>query len=177
MRNELTYEQVKNLFYNSSEWENDLIESKTLEAISRQKSIQLIINKLDSKDAAIRYIASHMIIEFKIEEAKQKLIERIKDSETLNYNGTMTYALEHLNCQHNLKDIFEILATQSYESKIHAYNILIEQQFEFTKEDIFEMEALLKKVEQNKIKNQIFDQETFEMVQDGYEGFREYLNE
>jgi HEAT repeat protein len=175
MKNELTYKDINELFNKHFKWKNELVDSQTLNIETRDISIELIIRKLNSKDATIRYIASHMIIEFKIEQAKQKLIERIKDAETLNFNGTMAYALEHLNCQNNLKDIFEILATQSYESKMHAYNILSEQEFEFTRNDIIEMRQILRTVEKNKAKNQIFDDETFEMIKDGYEGFEQYL--
>jgi hypothetical protein len=153
------------------------LDSKTLSPHTLLKSIELIISKLNSKETSIRYIASHMIIKFKIEQAKQNLIHRIKDKETLNCNGTMSYALSHLNCQNNLIDIFEILATQSYESKCHAYNILSEQEFEFTKNDIHKMKQILKTVEQDKTKNQILDDETFEMIKDGFEGFEEYLSE
>jgi len=174
MKKEITFEEINELFNNHTEWDNELIDSKTLDSNTRKKSI---IEKLNSEDASIRYIASHIIIKFKIEQAKQKLIERIKDADTLNNNGTMTYALGHLNCQKNLKDIFEILATQSYESELHAYNIMGEQEFEFTKNDIYEMKEILNRVGKNKEGNQILDDETFQMIKDGFEGFKEYLNE
>ena len=70
-----------------------------------------------------------MIIEFKIENAKSKLIERILNPETMNYNGSMTYALGHLKCEDELVNVFRILATQSYESKIHAYQNQTKNQF------------------------------------------------
>jgi HEAT repeat protein len=177
MKNELTCKEIKVLFNKHLDWDNKMIASKSLESNTGQKSIELIIDKLNSNEPSIRYIASQMIIEFKIEKAKQKLIERIKAKETLNSNGSMTYALSQLDCQNNLVDIFEILATQSYESKMHAYNILSEQEFNFTKNDIFEMKQIMKYVEESKKENQIFDNETFEMIKDGFEGFNEYLKE
>jgi HEAT repeat protein len=155
MKNELTYKVVKELFNKHLDWDNGMVGSKSLESVTSQKSIELIIDKLSSNEPSIRYIASNMIIEFKIEKAKQKLIKRIKAKETLNSNGSMTYALSQLDCRNNLKDIFKILATQSYESKMHAYNILSEQEFNFTKNDIFEMKQILKYIEENKIVNQI----------------------
>lgn len=177
MKSELTYQEITELFDNYLEWQNEFIDSQSLDSNTKQKSIDLIINKLNSKNPTIRYIASHMIIEFNIEQAKQKLIDRIRDEDTLDYNGTMTYALSHLSCQNNLKEVFGILATQGYESKCHAYNILSEQTFEFSRNDLEDMRKLLEEVEQNKTKNQIYDDETFNMVKDGYEGFKDYLTE
>lgn len=176
MKNELKYDDIKEIFSKYTKWRFKIIDSKTLDSETRQKSIKLILEKLNSKNASIRSIASHMIIEFQLEQAKQKLIERINDRDTLNNNGTMTYALSHLNCQNNLKDVYKILATQSYESKIHAYNILSEQEFIFGKNDLIEMRELFHFVMKNKEVYQILDDETFEMVRDGFEGFQEYLN-
>ena len=113
-----------------------------------------------------------MILTFKIEKAKQKLIERILNKETINSNGTMTYALYHLNCKSNLVDVFKILATQSYESKMHAYAILSEQEFEFSRDDLSEINAIW-----NTTKSQELEKETFEMIEDAYSGFIAYIND
>ena len=112
-----------------------------------------------------------MILTFKIEKAKEKLIERILNKETFNSNGTMTYALYHLNCKSNLVDVFKILATQSYESKLHAYDLLSEQEFEFNEKDLSEISSIW-----NEVKSQELEKETFEMIQDAYNGFISYLN-
>ncbi len=175
MENELTYIQIKEFFNDIQAWENDIIDSKILRKADLENIVNLIIDKLNSLDGQGRYIASHLILTFKIDSAKDRLIQRILDNDTMNNNGTMTYALGHLDCRNNLVDVFKILATQSYESKCHAYNILCEQQFEFTENDIQEMKTILKWVELNKEGNQIFDLETLEMIQEAYEGFELYL--
>jgi len=102
MKKELSCEEIDKLFKNDLEWKNEFIDSKTLGKSDKDRSIELIIHKLDSKKTSIRYIASRMILTFKIERAKEKLIKRILDKETFNSNGTMTYALSHLNCQNYL---------------------------------------------------------------------------
>ena len=176
MKLKLAYIQIEEQFHNQG-WIIENIEGFEISESEREKIVELIIQKLDSKETSIRYVASSMIAQFGIQEAKDKLIQRILDEDTFNNNGTMSYALWHLNCKDRLVEVFSILATQSYESKCHAYNILCEQEFEFTRDDLEKMKQILKLVALNKTKNQIFDSETFEMIKDGYEGFKEYLNE
>jgi len=158
MKNELTYNEIESLFNHHSDWDNDLILSKNLSSVDKIESTELIISKLNSDDTSIRYIASHMILIFKLESAKQKLIERILNIDTFNSNGTMTYALQHLDCKSNLVDVFKILTTQSYESKMHAYAILSEQEFEFSEEDLNQLTTIWNQVksEQTKSQNLIF---------------------
>ena len=172
MEKKQTYNEVENFFNHHKDWVNDLVEASQLNSADKNRSIDLIISKLDSNDTSIRYIASHLILTFKIEKAKNKLIERILAKETFNSNGTMTYALYHLNCKSNLADVFRILATQSYESKMHAYAILSEQEFEFSKDDLSEIKSIW-----NKTKSQELEKETFEMIADAYNGFMAYINE
>jgi|GEM_PF-4005800 len=171
MKDELTYNQIKEFFKNHEEWENELVDYKILNTVDLAKTKDLIINRLNSDDAQIRYIASHLILTFTLEEAKDKLIERILDENTYNQNGTMTYALWHLYCSENVVDIYKILATQSYESKCHAYNILSEQEFTFTEVDLNELSEIWNKVKLNQNSNIKLESETFEMIRDAYEGF------
>ena len=172
MKTEITYKDIEEFFNHPNEWNNDLVEGRNLSLADKTKSSDYIISKLDSNETAVRYIASHMIITFKIEKAKQKLIERILNKDTINSNGTMTYALYHLNCKSNLVDVFKILATQSYESKMHAYAILSEQEFEFSKDDLSEINTIW-----NTTKSQELEKETYEIIEDAYSGFIAYMND
>ena len=173
MNDDLTYQEVKAQFSNPN-WNCDFIENRQIDLNEKTAIIEIIIDKLDSKDIGDRYIASHMIIEFKLFEAKSKLIERILDPDTRNSNGTMTYALEHLNCANNLVDIFKILATQTYESQWHAYNVLNEQIFEFTSEDLDHLEHIWEEVQTRQIEGQIYEKAVMEMIKDAYIGFINY---
>lgn len=175
MRSELTYKQIKNQFMDS-EWNSESISDCKLSSADYTASVDLIIEQLNSDETPTRYIASSMVVEFQIQKAKNTLIKRILDAETMNSNGTMTFALGHLNCKDKLVDVFRILSTQSYESKCHAYNILSEQEFEFSKDDIEELTSIWTKVNHEKEKHHIFDSETLEMIKDAYEGFRNYLD-
>ena len=175
MKNELTYNQVDQFFRNPEEWDNKIVDSKILASTDRTKTLDLIIEMLNSDDGQIRYIASHLILNFKLEEAKDKLIERILDKNIFNHNGTMTYALEHLDCSNNLAEVFNILATQSYESKLHAYNILSEQEFEFTIEDPNELTNIWSELVLHQNGKNKLESETYEMIKDAYEGFIKYL--
>lgn len=176
MKRKLTYEQIVSQF-NISDWNSQLISNCKLDPKDKEESVKYIIDKLNSRESGIRYIASLMIIQFKINEAAEMLIKRILDTDTLGSNGTMAYALKELDCKNNLVHIFRILATQSFESKCHAYNILSEQEFEFTKDDICEMKQIFEHAFQNKKTNQIFDDETLQMIANVYEGFKQYLIE
>ena len=176
MKTILSYKDIEDFFNYPNDWNNDLVEDKKLSWSDKAKSIEYIISKLNSNETAVRYIASHMILTFKIEEAKQKLIERILNKETYNSNGTMTYALCHLNCKSNLVDVFKILATQSYESKMHAYSLLSEQEFEFNEDDLNQLSLIWKKVKSNQAKNQELEKGTFEMIEDAYKGFISYID-
>lgn len=172
MKKKLTYNEIENFFNHHKDWVNDIVEASQLNSADKNRSIDLIINKLDSNDSSIRYIASHLILTFKIEKAKHKLIERILAKQTFNNNGTMTYALYHLNCKSNLVDVFRIPATQSYESKMHAYAILSEQEFEFSNDDLSEIKSIW-----NNTKSQELEKETLEMIEDAYNGFMAYKND
>ena len=174
MKSYISFANIKDQFL-MKDWSMTLIEDRHLKINQSEKITEFIIKKLNSDDVSIRYIASSMIIQFQIELAKDKLIERILDPDTLNSNGTMSYALSHLNCESKLVELFKILATQSFESKNHAYNMLSDQIFKFTREDLTEIEQIWLKTKMQPKENQIFDDETLNMVQDVYESFSAYL--
>ena len=174
MKKGFLFEQIKEQFSNP-DWTTDDLTICYLDPTEKNKTTRFIVDQLKSHESWVRFIASKMIIKFHIEDAVEPLIGRILDSDTKNSNGTMAFALGHLNCKNQLVKIFEILATQSFESKCHAYNLLCEQEFLFSEYDIHEMYKILKLAEQNKEKNQIHDNETMEMVKDGYEGFAKHL--
>ena len=59
--------------------------------------------------------------------------------ENINYNGSLVYALTELDCSHKLRELFEILFYHGYEAQVHAYNILCDQTFEFSRQDIIDV--------------------------------------
>lgn len=174
-KKDITYKEIESQF-SIENWSFEHIEGKNISKIEKDKIQSFIANKLESSDVRKRYIASSMITEFELQAIKSKLIKRILDKETLNDNGSMTYALGHLNCEDDLVSIFKILATQSFESKNHAYNILCQQIFQFGKEDILKLEEIWNRFRMNPKEHFALDDETIAMVKDGYEGFKSYLD-
>lgn len=170
----VTIEDVQNQFALTG-WSSTLIDGALLAQEDEYLIKQFIINQLSCQEPQKRYIASSMIIEFQIQEAKYKLIERILCSETENYNGSMTYALSHLNCKNELVKVFRILTTQSFESKMHAYAILSEQEFEFTEGDLNQIQQLWQYFSSDPEKHNVIDAYTVEMVRNVYEGFIAYM--
>jgi len=166
----LTLAVIKNEFTPQG-WSVESIENTKLDLKENEVIQKYIVQQLSSSKAIIRDIASFMIIEFRIQRAKQKLIERILSPDTENYNGTMTYALSHLSCKNELVKVFRILTTQSFESKMNAYAILSEQEFEFTEDDLDQMKALWETFISRPEQYFAIDEGTVEMVRDVYEGF------
>lgn len=173
MNSEITIEEIRSQFLDPN-WTTELIENRELEPKKAEDIRKYIVDQLNSDEDYVRYISSLMIIQFKIESAKSKLIERILDSNTLGNNGSMTYALLHLNCEDKLVDVFRILASQTWESKNHAYTILSEQIFEFSRSDLYNLDKIWNDVLANQTKNQIYDSETLEMIENAYLGFKTY---
>jgi hypothetical protein len=54
----------------------------------------------------------------------------------------MVFALASLNCNKKFKEIFKILFYQSYESKMSAYTILDQQEFDFIENDLYEIQKM-----------------------------------
>lgn len=69
-------------------------------------------------------------------------------------------------------EIFRILFYETYESKISAYAILSNQIFDFTKEDLIEIQNMWNDCKQHPDKCPCYDDlETREMMQDAVDGF------
>src|SRR3982074_320396 len=74
--------------------------------------------------------------------ALEPLLTAIFKKQNHNYNGTMVFALQALDCSKKLKEIFRILFFETYEAKISAYAILCDQTFDFTKQDLIEIQKM-----------------------------------
>jgi len=72
--------------------------------------------------------------------------------------------------------IFQIRFYETYESKISAYEILSDQIFDFTKDDLLEIQNMWEDCKQHPDKCPCNDDlETREMMQDAVDGFMSYL--
>ena len=162
----------------SEDWEVALNAADNLGKIGGDNIVKFLIELLESNDARIRNAASLSIRETKDSRAIQPLLKSIFKPENRDYNGTMVYALQTLDCKNQLVELFKILFYESYESKMGAYTILDKQIFEFSREDLIEIKRMWKECNDKPEKvNGFDDEETILMMKDAYEGFMEYLKE
>ncbi len=97
---------------------------------------------LENESYDLRRLAALSLREIGNSSAVEPLLHNIFAKERINQNGTFVYALMALDCSKNIKEIFQILFYQGYEAKYHACEILEEQEFEFTRQDIHDIKAM-----------------------------------
>ena len=88
-----------------------------------------LISSLGSSEPQIRNRAAVGIRESKDQRALTPLLRAILAPQNKNYNGTLVFALEALDCTVHFQQVFDILFYQSYEAKMSAAAILSEQSF------------------------------------------------
>lgn len=146
-----------------------------LAEIESDEIIEFLISILDSENPIFRKRAAFTLRDIKDNRAVEPLFKAIFKKENFNYNGVLVYVLSDFDCQERLVDLFRILFYQDWECKQHAYHILSNNEFLFTKEDISLVINLWKDVLMNPDKCPCFD-DTFEMIQDCVDGYSGYLN-
>lgn len=160
----------KELF--SEDSEIALNAAEQLAKIGGEDIVQFLIALLNLENAEIRNLAALSLREIKDNRAIEPLLKAIFKPESRDYNGTMVYALQPLDCKHKLVALFKILFYESYESKMAAYTILNEQNFEFRREDLLEIQSMWKACNDQAEKvNGFEEEETRLMMKDAYEGF------
>lgn len=163
-------ENLKNQILTSN-WEVAKLSIDDLTKARSDEIIEFFISLLDQEDAAIRNRAALALSDLKAHQAVKPLIASIFKPENKNYNGTMVYALQELNCEHQLVELFQILFYHDYEAKTGAITILEEQIFSFNEHDLFKIKEMWLACNQN------FDNEELRLeIQDVYEGFMNYLD-
>jgi HEAT repeat protein len=130
----------KNIFSNN--WETVKASGDRLGKIGGKDVTDFLISLLASDNPGIRNTAALALEDIKDNIALDPLLAAIFKKENHNYNGTMVFALQSLDCSKNLKDIFRILFYETHESKISAYAILCDQTFEFTTQDLTEIQQM-----------------------------------
>jgi hypothetical protein len=172
----LEIEQLKNDIMSDDLKNFEAVQTRLIE-IGGKEVIDFLKSLLRDDNSKIRNRAALVLAEIKDNSAVEPLLNAIFKKENHDYNGTLVYALEALDCSQKLKEVFKILFFESYESKLHAYNILSEQEFEFTKNDLIEIQNMWSEYKNNPDKHQPYDdEETKEMIQDMVDGFMWYLD-
>ena len=158
----------------SDDWELVKSSISKLAKIGGDEITLFLIELLEQKESGIRNRAALALEELKDNRAVEPLIEAIKKPENHEYNGTMVFALESLNCSDKIVEIFRILFEETYESKVSANAILEEQEFEYDKDDYDKVAKFWEHCNANKEKYPGFDDlETYEMMKENYELFEQ----
>ena len=149
-----------------------------LVAIGGEEIIDYFISLLQSDNPSLRNCVALGLRDLKANRAIEPLLAAISKPENLNYNGTMVYALQTMDCKDKLVEIFKILFYQGWEAKQMASMILNEQIFEFSRQDLFEIHRMWKNCKQHPETCPCFDHEkTRRLMEANYEGFISYLKE
>jgi HEAT repeat protein len=147
-----------------------------LAEIGGDEVLTFLKSLLKSENPIVRNCAALALKDMKDNRALEPLLEAIFKKENHNYNGNMVFALEGLDCSQKLKEIFKILFYESYESKLSAYAILSKQEFEFSEEDLHEINDMWEDTKQHPEKCQSYDYgDVPEMIQDAVDGYMRYL--
>ena len=171
----IEFEQLKKDVF-SDDWELVKSSADRLGKIGGTEVVDFLISLIDLDNSSIRNRAALALEEIKDNRALEPLLTAIFKKENHNYNGTMVFALESLDCSQKLKEIFRILFYETYESKISAFAILSDQIFDFTKEDLLEIQNMWNDCKQRPETCPCYDDlETREMMQDAVDGFMSYL--
>jgi hypothetical protein len=155
-----------------------LAASKKLAKVGGDHILTFLLELLESEKPGIRNLAALSLRDIGDNRAIAPLLQAIFKPENRNYIGTLVYALQTLECTHILVELFKILFYESFESKMGAYKILDEQEFEFSRTDLMQIQSMWKECSKAPSEENGFkDPDTKEMIQDAYEGFMEYLKE
>lgn len=161
--------------------DNDELANKSVDRLAEiggDEIIEFLIPILDSDNPIIRKRAAFALQDIKDNRAVEPLLKAIFKKENYKYNGVLVHVLTDLDCQNRLVDIFKILFYQDWECKQHAYRILSDNEFQFTKDDIETIIDLWADIKLHPEKCPYFDdKETFDMIQDCVDGYSVYLNE
>jgi len=103
------------------------------------ESFDFFFSLLSNEQHKLKNIAAFNLKEIGDSRAVDSLFNIALNEENIGKNGSMLYALSGLDCSRKFKELFQILFYHDYEAKAHAYNILSEQEFEFSKEDLIEI--------------------------------------
>jgi hypothetical protein len=163
----------KNVF--SDDWELVKSSADRLGKIGGDEIVDFLISLISLDNSGIRNRAALALEEIKDNRAVQPLLDSIFKKENLNYNGTMVFALESLDCSKNFKDIFKILFYQGYEAKMSAYAILDEQEFDFNDNDLYEIQRMWSECLQNPNLCPDFE-DSKDDIQETVDSYLSYLN-
>jgi HEAT repeats len=162
----------QNIF--SDDWELVKQSAGRLAKIGGDDVIIFLLSLLKSEKSDLRNEAALALEELKDQRALEPLLEAIFKKENHKYNGTLVFTLESLDCSKKLKEIFAILFYEAYEAKLSASAILSEQLFEFTDQDLYDIQYMWEDCKAHPEKCPQFIN-VRDLIQDKVDGYLSYL--
>ncbi|PML82126.1 hypothetical protein BCT69_01940 [Enterovibrio norvegicus] len=125
-----------------SDWNDLLIISNELMSIGGDSVLFFFIECLGSKNDKIRNAAALSLRDLSDNRSTVHLFEGVLNPIDPNRCGTIAYALETHDCSYDFLNVFRILFYSNYECKWSAHNILNEQEFLFSEDDLLEVKRM-----------------------------------
>jgi HEAT repeat protein len=135
-----------------------------------------LISLLSSRNPVIRDRAALGLHELKDNTAVEHLFKAISRPENVNHRGTLVYALESMDCSGKLVEVFDLLFYGNAEVKMGAEAILDEQEFEFTRNDLLNIQLKWQQVQANPDLCPYYD-DWKDNIDVMVEGYLAYLNQ
>ena len=127
----------------SDDWATARRAADALAELGGADAVTILIPCLASPSPVTRNAAAIALRDIGDNAAREPLIRAITDPLTQGDRGTLVRALQTLDCSACLRFLFQLALTETFEVQNHALQILYEQEFWYTREDLVEMEAEL----------------------------------
>ncbi|MBG8554175.1 HEAT repeat domain-containing protein [Hymenobacter guriensis] len=119
-----------------------------LTELGGEEVFQFLLQLLETDKPLLRNRAAGSLRDLADQRAIQPLLAAIQKPANHGRNGTLVYALATHDCCYLLKDLCLIVFYQGYEAKHMALDILEEQEFVYSEEDVQEIRRLWEQVRQ-----------------------------
>ena len=133
----------------SSDWAIAEPALDKLVSIGGDEVLEFFVSFLSGTDVLLRNRASIALHDLEDSRAVEPLMQAITKKDNENYQGTMVYALDTLNCSHLLVEMFDLLFYGNAEVKMGAISILDKQIFEFNLDDLHAIKTKWDEVQQH----------------------------
>ena len=168
----------------SDNWDKMKKSSNRLFEIGGRENIDYLLGLLDQPNPLVRNAVALTFMDNKFNDALEPLLKSITKEENKSARGTMVYALEALDCSNKLKELFDILFTAAKNAEVQTgiLTVLDEQEFEFTKNDLSEIQEKWERLKDHWDKMNGIDKENKkdyeidrDVIQNFVDGYVSYL--
>lgn len=133
------------------DWIEKVDAADALALIASSEAIDVLTHLLTNRDGQIRNAAALALREIGSNSAVLPLLEAIQLPENHNNRSTLVYALEALDCGRHFIEIFELALASKIDVQASALNILDEQTFSYSLDEIAKASAMLEAADKEKV--------------------------